>query len=465
MAAKKFSLKDNPIFQQIQEPPPSPSPPPPPSGEITAPSKPSTPATEDHLDEDSNLTLKNRGSDLAPQNMSLKSRPSEIEGQNIGPKEIEPQRPSSRMTDEAKITAKSVNPSQRLKDNLDKALFFGFYNEMSDEVLPTLPSAEQVLFSRLFRLSYGFNKNYCTVSQPTLIEKTGLSKNTVRVGLQALVKKEWIAVVESGNHISTTYLVVLPSEKKRGTKIDPQNLTPKNRESKSEGQILALKSRASNSGKTEGQNTALQNLTHQTENKENALEKEELQDRGSKSDPQKLTPLLFNSSNINSLTERENFASQIVEKFYEDLKQSPSATKRDKGIKECMGLLTDGFTAEQISYATSWLVRMHPETGSFSRLLHFIDQALKEREAEQKAEEKVQQKRAQVEKQEAEAKQEEEEGARIEQIKASLAPQEIEALSQEAEKVVQEMHGDTQFGRETLVKIEINKIIRTRYGT
>jgi hypothetical protein len=119
-----------------------------------------------------------------------------------------------------------------LQDHLDKGLFFGFYNEVADELLPTLPPAAQVLYSRLFRLSYGFNRNYCTVSQPLLMERTGLSRNTIRTALQALLDDRWIQILGAGNRISTTYRVILPREKHvgelaRASKIDTQRLSVK----------------------------------------------------------------------------------------------------------------------------------------------------------------------------------------------------------------------------------------------
>ena len=116
------------------------------------------------------------------------------------------------------------------------------YNEVADILLPTLDVSCQVLYNRLFRLSYGFNRNYCTVSQPILMEKTGLSRNTVRTGLQSLTKDGWLRIIESGNRISTTYRIMLPREQSehiniRVSNLEPQNQTLKFRGSKIEGQI------------------------------------------------------------------------------------------------------------------------------------------------------------------------------------------------------------------------------------
>ena len=154
--------------------------------------------------------------------------------------------PQARMSDSSpplQVFSSSVAPTHSsstqsartefpLQDHLDKALFFGFYNEVADELLPTLPPAAQVLYSRLFRLSYGFNRNYCTVSQPLLMERTGLSRNTIRTALQALLDDRWIQIIGAGNRVSTTYRVILPREKhlgemSRASKIDAHLLRSK----------------------------------------------------------------------------------------------------------------------------------------------------------------------------------------------------------------------------------------------
>src|SRR4029434_4067304 len=113
-------------------------------------------------------------------------------------------------------TAQSARTEIALQDHLDKALFFGFYNEAADELLPTLPPAAQVLYSRLFRLSYGFNRNYCTVSQPLLMERTGLSRNTIRTAMQMLLDNRWVQIIGAVNRVSTTHRVILPPHTQLG---------------------------------------------------------------------------------------------------------------------------------------------------------------------------------------------------------------------------------------------------------
>src|ERR671930_550484 len=78
-------------------------------------------------------------------------------------------------------------------------------------------------------------------------------------------------------------------------------------------------------------------------------------------------------------------ARELVGKFYSRLGQRPSKAKREKSIEECLSLLLEGFTVEEVDYTITWLIQHYPATGSFSRLSHFIDQAIKDRQTGQRA--------------------------------------------------------------------------------
>jgi hypothetical protein len=374
---KKFSLKDNPIFQRLA----------PPTLQEKVLQSRNDEQAEQVPDEGQTLTVIEGPSEFDPQNLTLRTQGAQS-----------PPPPTTREAMDQSIKPESTAEELELRDHLDKSLFFSFYNEVSDELLPMLDPTEQVLYSRLFRLSYGFNRNYCTVSQPLLMERTGLSRNTVRTGLQSLLENGWIKIVGAGNRVSTSYRVVLPREKethgdRRGAKSDPLNLRLKNRPSKVEGQILPLKSRGSDYHPPEDQFSALQNLTGNIQKDKNANLNNDLKDSPSKSDPQNLPPLLRSVTNRSlTLSQRETghqnltsrtstlSARELVEKFYSLLGQRASKTKQEKSIQDCLSLLKEGFTVEEVDYAISWIVKQHPTTGAFSRLMHFIDQALKERQ-------------------------------------------------------------------------------------
>jgi hypothetical protein len=460
--AQRFSLKDNPIFQKLvpHTPPDTPTP----------------------------IKEKQEDLDTAPedQNLTVKERPSEDDAQiltltRMGDESV-PQTLSSSVGLTHSAAPRSAGTEFPLQDHFDKALFFGFYNEVADELLPTLPPAAQVLYSRLFRLSYGFNRNYCTVSQPLLMERTGLSRNTIRTALQTLLDDRWVQIIGAGNRVSTTYRIILPREKhsgeqSRGEKIDTQKLRVKNRHSEIAGQNMGVNNRRAEFDLAEGQKQDRQNLSGSQEKMDTTCNKNDLQERLSKFDAQNMPALLF-TYRSSTLSEKQLddthisdnsmllSARELIDKFYSLLGQRVSKSKRKKSLDECLSLLQEGFTAEEIDYTITWLITHHPTTGSFSRLPHFIDQALKARDLQHRTpqdyapstrESKDHQRRWQQERDEAQ------EQERIEATKASLSPSALAALREEAEHCVDQEHPNIKFGRDTLVRLKLEDLLIKQY--
>lgn len=427
------------------------------------------------------MTLKNKPSDVVP----LDDHPDELAESTLQPPSKTSQGYSKEAATEAKVQAPLPTNAKAfdLHDNIDRALFFGFYNEVADILLPTLDLSCQVLYNRLFRLSYGFNRNYCTVSQPLLMEKTGLSRNTVRTSLQALTQKGWLRIVESGNRISTTYRIVLPREQSESLNIrapdfDPQILRVKTRRSKFEGQKQRVKNRGSNFEGAEGQILGGQNLTLKTKISDKHLDLNDIPHRGSNFEGQKLTPLLYLTNRSLTLSkegesdaqnlkpeELKTYGEQLIDKFYKRLGQRASRAKREQSLRECLTLFDDGFTPAEVDYAINWLVENHPETGAFNRVLHFIDQALKEREAMLQATADKKRGREEAKHQ---AQIEEQQAAEREQVVAfleTLPEASLKKLEQEAAQLVYEEHGDVKHGREILVRLKVEELIRNQYLT
>jgi hypothetical protein len=468
---KKFSLKNNPIFQRLEAPEPreveSPAEEALPSEDVSRPSGPQTSSHEGQY-----VTVSDRPSGIDPQELSFtESSERQVHVPARDAQVQSPQDPSS-------------SQGLQLRDHLDKSLFFRFFNEMVDDLLPTLDSNEQVLYIRLFRLSYGFNRNYCTVSQSLLIERTGFSRNTVRTSLQSLAQKGWLRVADAGNRVSTTYLVILPHDKltrtpNSGAKYDPQKLTVKERPSGNDGHDLSRIMRGSKKTPLEGQNSDLQKLTLKKRPSE-IVEEPITYLRGSHIEGQELPPLLKTFTN-NSLTlhtrerrlnsEDQNMtlsslvflARELVDKFYSSLGQRPSKIKREKSIEECLNLLLEGFTVEEVDYAITWLIHHHPTTGSFSRLSHFIDQAIKEWQAEQQIRELHQEEVRTVEHQRAEQQRIEDERHQIEEAKALLSPEILEGLFQEAAHLIEQENPGLKFGKDLMIRIKLNELVKLRY--
>lgn len=85
------------------------------------------------------------------------------------------------------------------------------YQRLLDEVMPYLPVAEQVLYHRLFRLSYGRHIPYVQCRYEDLAHLCGLSLRTLQRALKGLKQKQVIKTVWQ-SHGATTFTVHLPWE-------------------------------------------------------------------------------------------------------------------------------------------------------------------------------------------------------------------------------------------------------------
>jgi hypothetical protein len=123
----------------------------------------------------------------------------------------------------------------------------------------------------------------------------------------------------------------------------------------------------------------------------------------------------------------------------------------------------EGFTVEEVDYAIAWLIQQHPGTGSFSRLSHFIDQAVKDREARQRAGELEQQQDREAERQRTERQQMQEERQRIEEVKASLPSEALDELYREATHLVGQESPNLKLGRDLMTQLKLNELVKLRY--
>jgi len=88
--------------------------------------------------------------------------------------------------------------------------------DVSDRLARLQTPAEQVMYNRLYRLSYGEGKNTCTIGMTRLVEATGIrSPKTIAKALAGLIEKRHIEIQEDHHNNpkgGTTYQVFLPGE-------------------------------------------------------------------------------------------------------------------------------------------------------------------------------------------------------------------------------------------------------------
>jgi hypothetical protein len=272
------------------------------------------------------------------------------------------------------------------------------------------------------------------------------SKKTIAKAITGLCEKGHIAIIqEAHNDVrGTWYRVFLPEE----VETIQQNTRSKNTAVNS----TPVKSSAVVFAEEEEKNTVVENTLVPPD-----LENPGLEPSGVKSTAVNFTP-------NKTIAFKKHSLSAIVDQFYQLLNQNPSKRKRERAIIEGEKLIQEGFTLDDLAYTTSWVIKKYPDTGSFERISHFIDQALKEKAAEEKSQEVKQHFQAEAEQRQIEEQRIEQERKKLEEIRASLPREMLEEVKQEAIKLLQEEKANLGLGREILIRLKINELLTTRYS-
>jgi DNA-binding Lrp family transcriptional regulator len=104
-------------------------------------------------------------------------------------------------------------------------------NEVFEEVLPTLKTSEQSILLRLYRLSWGFQKDMCHVSMGKLAKYCNLSPRQVTTCIQTLEKRRFIERLhvdlnnKNQQERGVTFKMLLP-QAARAKIAAPANISP-----------------------------------------------------------------------------------------------------------------------------------------------------------------------------------------------------------------------------------------------
>jgi len=327
-----------------------------------------------------------------------------------------------------------------------EANYYKVPNDVSDLLASLQTPAEQAVYHRLFRLSYGYNQNVCRVGMHALATATNIaSKKTIAKALTGLVKKGHIAIVqEASNDVrGTWYQVFLPHEIASIRKLTGVKNTPVKSTGVERSRVIAANS--------EKKRSAVEN-TLVIQGFE-SIEKNTSDKKNTAVDCTPITTDLLQTLSLPGL----------VDRFYHLLHQHPSQTKKERAIQQGQKLLDEGFTLEELHYAIMWVTQKYPDTGSFDRIPFFIDQALKDQKASQHVAVMERQLQAEITQRNAQEQRTKEVAQQIEAVKASLSTATMESLRQEAAQRVAKEHGNVAFGQQTLIRLEIEELIRERY--
>jgi len=99
----------------------------------------------------------------------------------------------ARLAGYANQTGLKINPSSDILAGLNLvAGYLQLPNTILDSLCSLLSPDETVIYLQLYRLSYGFNNSFCSVSLPTLSKRTNISERTIYRVLNSLESKSLI---------------------------------------------------------------------------------------------------------------------------------------------------------------------------------------------------------------------------------------------------------------------------------
>ena len=214
-----------------------------------------------------------------------------------------------------------------------EANYYKVPNDVSDILASQQTPAEQAVYHRLFRLSYGYNQNVCRVGMQALVAATNIaSKKTIAKALTGLVKKGHIAIKQEAlNDVrGTWYRVFLPHEIPTVRKLTGAKITPV--------KSTAVETSAVISASMEEKSSAVENTARLQH-----LEDTEKNSGSAKNTVVNFAPITTDLLHTLSLP-------ALVDRFYELLKQRPSQKKRERAIQQAQKLLDEGFTLEELDY-------------------------------------------------------------------------------------------------------------------
>ena len=327
-----------------------------------------------------------------------------------------------------------------------EANYYKVPNDVSDTLASQQTPAEQAVYHRLFRLSYGYNQNVCRVGMQALAAATNIaSKKTIAKAITGLVKKRHIAIEqEASNDVrGTWYRVFLPQEITRARKPTSVKITPV--------KSTAVDDSAVVSANVEEKSSAVENTVDRQD-----LESIQQNASGVKNTVVNVAPITTDLLQTLSLP-------LLVDRFYQLLQQHPSQKKRERAILQGQKLLDEGFTLQDLEYTITWVTQRHPDTGAFDRIPFFIDQALKDRESRQQVVVLEQQRHTEITQRKAQEQRTREENQQIEEVQASLPAETLKALRQEATEYIAQEYGKVEFGEQTLIRLKMEELIRERY--
>jgi len=353
--------------------------------------------------------------------------------------------------------------------------FYKVPNTVDDLVTPTLSAAEEVIYRRLIRLSWGWGRNYCRAGIGYFQETSGIkSRTTIKTAIDSLLDKKIIYrhVDEDGqtdrNQNGTVYIVPVPSIPENGTPNigTPENSIPGGTSNRKEAKIgrtnISIPENGTLDIGTPKTDAAGVSNTGTSEN--GTPDTNEVKTTVQGSIPKTGIPKTDPIKDISKDSLKDTLSPRaIVSGFYKGIGQSRiSKTKRERAEESLKELLEEDFNPEDVQFAVEWTLKnTKEELYDFSIIKHTIGQAMTAKK-KAKAEEarKEEEERIAAERQ-ADEKKREEEKAKIDSYKKALSSEERTRLRERAEAEIKKSgQYKVEFVTEFLIEAKENELLR-----
>lgn len=374
-----------------------------------------------------------------------------------------------------------VKPDQEKASEPDERYHIHFISHFSivdlsieDALIPTLTIPQQAVYRRLYRLSFGFGRNWCQASIGELQKQCNISaRSTVRKAINDLQKAHCIKVISPPiQHKPPVYRVFLPCEMPQFEDVETGVLFLK--EKPDPGEFRGLDFRRLKNRRPifrplffDSLDELRRLIFNPLKSKNRRLKIDPLDDNTSDNKGLGVTKNEEKTS-INSLIKRSLINNSLspdllITSFYSGIGQKRvTKEKRERAKNDFEELLEDGFSPDDIQFAIKWIqANAKEELYDFSIIKHTIGQAMAAKtEAEANEARKAEIERIASLEQEEQQKMEEER-ARVEAHKQGLAPEERVKLRERAQKEIRNMDGiKEEFVSEILIEAKENEILK-----
>lgn len=374
-----------------------------------------------------------------------------------------------------KIPTRQEFPTKTDDLKIDRS-FYKVPNLVDDVIAPNLSPAEEVVYRRLIRMSWGWGRNYCRAGIKLFQNTSGIkSRTTIKSAIDRLIDRKIIfrCMDEDGrtdrNQNGTVYIIPVPHIPKDGM---PNISIPKNNIQIETSDITASKNTVPNSGRLSSSisKTIVPNSNPGSRAdagvpeimipNTNTVESRDQQSISENSIPENDSIKYIYKDNLkNTLSTRE-----IVSNFYRGIGQKRVTKAKREKAEECIKeLLDEEFSLEDIQFAVQWtLDNSKEDIYDFSIIKHTVGQAIANREKLET--EKVRKlKKEKIARQEEEAeRRKEEERAELRVHKDELSKGEREGLRKRAMDEIRKMEGiKSQFITDMLIEARENEILKS----